>query len=68
MQNDEIYSGWDDIDHLPPTLVERLKHYFLTYKAMPGTPNKAEITHTYGKAEAQEIIQVSIADYANLIK
>jgi len=68
MQNDEIYSGWDDIDHLPQSLVERLKHYFLTYKAMPGTANKAEITHTYGKAEAQEIIRVSIADYGNLIK
>lgn len=68
MQNDEIYSGWDDIDHLPASLVERLKHYFLTYKAMPGTPNKAEITHTYGKEEAQEIIRIAIADYNNFIK
>ena len=68
MQNDEIYSNWNDVDHLPPSLVERLKHYFLTYKAMPGAPNKAEITHTYGKAEAYEVIRASIEDYGTLVK
>ncbi|MGZ8219214.1 inorganic diphosphatase [Methylomagnum sp.] len=67
MQNDEIYSGWNDIDYLPPSLIERLKHYFLTYKAMPGTPNKAEITHTYGKAEAHEVIRTAIIDYQTLV-
>ncbi|MBK7444403.1 MAG: inorganic pyrophosphatase [Chitinophagales bacterium] len=68
MYNDEIYSGWDDIDHLPLSLVERLKHYFLTYKAMPGAPNKAEITHLYNKEEARTIIKTSMEDYFNLIK
>lgn len=65
MRNDEIYSHWDDMEHLPFPLIERLKHYFLTYKAMPGTPNKAEITHTYGKEEAHEVIRRSMADYKN---
>ena len=68
MYHDEIYSGWDDIDHMPLSLVERLKHYFLTYKAMPGAPNKAEITHLYNKQEAREIIKASMEDYFSLIK
>jgi inorganic pyrophosphatase len=60
---DEIFSAWDDISQMPDSLVERLRHYFLTYKALPGAPNKAEITHIYGKDESQEVIRTSIADY-----
>lgn len=63
---DEIYSAWDDIDHMPESLRERLRHYFLTYKAMPGMPNKAEITHLYSAAEAHTIIQIARGDYALL--
>lgn len=63
MPFDEIYSVWDDIDHLPDTLKERLRHYFLTYKAMPGMPNKAEITHVYGLAEAHQVINIARSDY-----
>ena len=48
----------------PTGLVERLRHYFLTYKDMPGAQvKKAEITHVYGAAEAMEVIQCSLEDY-----
>ena len=60
---DEIYSGWNDIDDMPESLRERLRHYFLTYKAMPGMPNKAEITHIYGKSEAHAVLRAAIEDY-----
>lgn len=63
---DEVYSAWDDIDHMPVALHERLRHYFLTYKAMPGMPNKAEITHIYGKQEAHHIIRAAMQDYTTL--
>ncbi len=63
---DEIYSAWDDIDHMPESLRERLRHYFLTYKAMPGMPNKAEITHIYDRVEAHRVLEAAIRDYATL--
>jgi len=68
MKHDEIYNQWKDIAHLPETLIQRLKHYFLTYKAMPGTENKCEITHIYGKEEAHEVIRISLQDYELLEK
>ncbi len=67
MKHDEIYNHWNDIDQLPQSLIERLKHYFLTYKSMPGTINRCEITHIYGKSEAHEIIKISLRDYKNFI-
>jgi len=63
MAKDEVYSMWQDINDLPPTLLNRLKHYFLTYKQLPGEAPKCEITHIYGREEAYEVIRCSKADY-----
>lgn len=69
LKQDEIYGNLKDVSECPDTLINRLKHYFLTYKNMPGHENKAvEITHTYGAAEAHEVILRSIADYNTKFK
>ncbi|MFN0274176.1 MAG: inorganic diphosphatase, partial [Chitinophagales bacterium] len=67
MKHDEVYNQWKNITDLPVTLLERLRHYFLTYKAMPGAENQCEITHVYDAGEAKEIIKISQEDYKNLI-
>ncbi|MCX7735235.1 MAG: inorganic pyrophosphatase [Candidatus Kapabacteria bacterium] len=63
MKEDEVYKSWKDINDCPPVVVSRLKHYFLTYKDMPGQPTRCEITHVYGKEEAIEVIKRSMNDY-----
>jgi len=63
LQKDEIYQHWLDIEDCPPGIIERLRHYFLTYKDMPGHPRKCEITHVYGREEALEVIRRSQKDY-----
>jgi len=64
MKGDEVYSNWDNIDDCPQTLIERLRHYFLTYKDMPGqSESKCQITHLYNKTEAHEVIRRSRNDY-----
>lgn len=63
MQKDEIYKGWHDISDCPLAVIERLRHYFLTYKDMPGHVRKCEITHTYGREEAFEVIRRGQRDY-----
>jgi len=63
MKQDEIYKNWKDISDCPPAIIERLRHYFLTYKDMPGHNRKCEITHTYGREEAIAVINLSIEDY-----
>jgi inorganic pyrophosphatase len=64
LKGDEVYEQWKDIKDCPPSILNRLKHYFLTYKGIPGTGTPTcEITHTYGKEEAFEVIRRSQEDY-----
>lgn len=64
MKGDEVYQQWEDIHNVPETLISRLKHYFLTYKDMPGQQSKkCEITHIYDKETALDVIQRSRLDY-----
>lgn len=64
LDNDEVYGRWDDVSDLPESILNRLRHYFLTYKQLPGSAPKCEITDTYGREEAQEVIRRSQQDYA----
>jgi inorganic pyrophosphatase len=64
MVGDFIYDKYKEVQEFPETLIERLRHYFLTYKDIPEvTTSKVQITHIYGAAEAREIIQLSQQDY-----
>ncbi|MEX0986920.1 MAG: inorganic pyrophosphatase [Bacteroidales bacterium] len=63
LNNDALYEGFTDIADVPKSVVERLKHYFLTYKDLPGNPADVEITHIYDKKEAMDLIARSIEDY-----
>ena len=65
LDNDVVYEGYRNVDDLPSFVLERLKHYFLTYKDMPGKDKDTEITHTYGVEEAYEVIRRSMVDYQN---
>ncbi|MDZ7635305.1 MAG: inorganic pyrophosphatase [Bacteroidales bacterium] len=66
LYNDAVYGVFNDIGDCPPIAIERLKHYFLTYKNLPGEKRKVTIEETYGKEEAQEVIRRSAADYADI--
>jgi inorganic pyrophosphatase len=63
LKGDVVYGGFTDVSELPDLVVTRLKHYFLTYKDMPGLDRESEITHVYGAEEAREVIKLSIKDY-----
>ena len=63
MNNDALYEDYRDVSDLPPKVVNRLRHYFLTYKDLPGNPADVEITHVYGHEEAMDLIKRSIEDY-----
>lgn len=63
MNNDALYEHYRDVSDLPEKVVNRLRHYFLTYKDLPGNPADVEITHIYGREEAMDVIKRSIEDY-----
>ena len=66
MKGDEVFEGWKDISDCTEAVIDRLKHYFLTYKNIPGAEKPTcEITHIYGREEAYEVIRRSQEDYKN---
>jgi len=65
LEGDAVFDIYNDVSELPQIIVDRLKHYFLTYKDLPGNPSNVEITDTYGREEALEVISRSMKDYRN---
>ena len=64
LNNDAVYKDYKDVSDVPEMVIERLRHYFLTYKDMPGGGTRnAEVTHIYGKEEAYKVIEESFKDY-----
>lgn len=63
LHGDAVYETYNDISECPESIVNRLKHYFLTYKDMPGAPITCEITHIYGREEAEQIVELAMEDY-----
>ena len=67
LEADLAYGNIDSISNLPSALVDRLKHYFLSYKQFPGeAPKKVSINDVYDREEAFEVIRRSLEDYQNL--
>src|SRR5437870_1105964 len=67
LKDDPAYGDWSDIYQCPPSLVERLRHYFLTYKEVPGeSGGLVEIAEVYGRRAAHEVIGRSREDYRDL--
>jgi inorganic pyrophosphatase len=66
LESDLAYGHITDIDQCPKALVDRLKHYFLSYKQLPGdAPRRVEIVDVYDRTEAMDVIMRSVSDYQN---
>jgi inorganic pyrophosphatase len=64
LQADLAYGHIKNITECPKALVDRLKHYFLSYKQLPGdAPRRVEIVDVYDRVEALDVITRSLSDY-----
>jgi len=65
IEDDPFWSKIDDLSELPPAIVDRLLHYFLTYKFEPNKPQRVSIGKPYGFEHATRVIEAAMADYAD---
>ena len=63
LENDNMWGTATDVSEVPPVLIERLQHYFLTYKLVPGQRPVARIGKAYGSDHALKVVNAAIADY-----
>jgi len=65
LEGDGLYGAYSEIAEIPAAVVDRLVHYFETYKWKPGAVHKTtEVAHVFGREEAQVIIRAAHEDYA----
>jgi inorganic pyrophosphatase len=63
LANDNVWKSANSIHDLPDVMIERLRHYFLTYKLIPGEKSKVQIDSIYDRDHALKVVEASILDY-----
>src|SRR5688572_28921466 len=66
LTGDKVFEQYTELGQLPTGIVERIAHYFLTYKNLPGQRNICEIPYSYGREESYEVIRAAVEDYLEL--
>jgi inorganic pyrophosphatase len=63
LENDNMWQDVTDVAQLPKVMVDRLRHYFSTYKMLSPDDAKVEIAAAYDRAHAEAVVEAAIADY-----
>ncbi len=65
LEGDSVYGGIQDIADVPKAVIDRLRHYFLTYKEIPGSRKSppVEVAQIYNRSAAHKVIRQSVLDY-----
>jgi inorganic pyrophosphatase len=63
LDNDEFWQDVEDVSQVPDVLVERLRHYFGTYKMMPGRKAQMLIEKVYDSEYALQVVAAAMEDY-----
>jgi len=66
LENDNFWGEVHDISGLPKILVERLEHYFSTYKMVPGEKARINIDRVLDHQGAMQLVEAAVADYQEL--
>jgi len=66
LSNDQYYKDIEEVNDLPEIIIERLRHYFGTYKMIPGQKLDVNVERVYGKDEAAKVIKAAMEDYDDM--
>jgi len=63
LEKDNVWGHVNNISELPNIFIERLRHYFSTYKLVPGEESHTSIDLVYDRAHALKVVEAAMADY-----
>ncbi len=66
LHEDRFWGDVEDIDQIPEALIDRLHHYFETYKSTPGGEADVKIVERYNAARAKEVLKAAVEDYEEM--
>jgi inorganic pyrophosphatase len=65
LAGDALWGKVKEISDLPGALIDRLNHYFSSYKAQPNEKPQVTVGDAYGAAHAKRVVEAAMADYQN---
>lgn len=63
LENDRFWRNTKDVSELPEVLVNRLQHYFSTYKMIPGGESQMSIEQVFDRDYALRVVRAAMEDY-----
>jgi inorganic pyrophosphatase len=66
LQNDTVWGEARDISDIPEIAIERLRHYFATYKLIPGKESEVSVERIYNCQHARSVVQAAHEDYEEM--
>ena len=64
--NDYHYKNVNDISEVSQVLIDRLTHYFSTYKLKPGKEESTFIEGIFGAENAWKVVEAAMNDYQEM--
>jgi len=64
LRDDPVFGRIREIADVPAAFVDRLTHYFSTYKLRPDPGASVEVGRPYGREHAEAVVRAAMADYA----
>jgi inorganic pyrophosphatase len=63
LESDAVWSEVRELSELPSAMVDRLRHYFATYKLGPTETTPVAIAAVYDAAQARQVVEEAMRDY-----
>lgn len=66
LESDNVWGHIGDIGGVPRALLDRLLHYFATYKFLPDSEGQVSVGEPYDRLHAEAVVRASMEDYEEL--
>lgn len=63
LESDNVWGHISDIGGVPRALLDRLIHYFATYKFLPDAKQRVTVGEPYDRSHAEKVVRASMEDY-----
>jgi inorganic pyrophosphatase len=63
LESDNVWGHIGDIGGVPRALLDRIIHYFATYKFMPNSTSRVTVGEPYDRIHAEKVVRASMEDY-----
>ena len=63
LAQDKVWADAHDLEDVPKSMVDRIVHYFSTYKLIPGEESTVRIPRVYDAEHARRVVVAAMEDY-----